>query len=228
MDRGKNTHRIVWLLALMALILMAIAASLRWQSGPSLESKKGWQAGPASKGALELTWDNYADQVMDAAEEFDLPPAYLLALITLECSGREPAGKRFESGVHKRLLDVQSGERRKYEQVKTAHLEDATPQAVENLATSWGPFQLMGYKCIGMDVNVSDIRGEEAVFYGAKWMNEEYGNRLRNEKFKDAFHIHNTGRKYPKVGPPRTHDPQYVEKGLERMAWFRKRMAEQD
>lgn len=206
--------------------MLGVVLGLQWQSSANVKGQKEWTAGPATKGALELTWDNYAAEVVEAAEAFDLPPSYLLALITLECSGRRPAGKRFEPGVHRRMLDVQSGERRRYEQVRTAHLEDASESALVNLATSWGPFQLMGYKCIGMDVNISDIRGEEAVHYGVKWVAEEYGKQLRKERFKDAFHMHNTGQKYPKVGPPRTHDPHYVAKGLGRMVWFEKKLKE--
>ena len=85
---------------------------------------------------------------------------------------------------------------------------------------SWGPLQLMGYKCIGMKVNVKDIRGEDAVFNGMSWVDDEYGQLLRKGKYKDAFHLHNTGRKYPLVGGPKTHDPKYVEKGLQYIQYF--------
>lgn len=213
------------------LVLGAFAAGLwalmHWRSSHApLPSKTTWQAGPATLNALDLTWQNYGAEAQAAAQRFDLPADYLLALITLECSGRIPAGARFEPGVHNRLLAVRSGDRRKYEQVKTSHLADASDAAVTNLATSWGPFQLMGYKCIDMEVNISDIRGDSAVWYGARWIAEEYGKHLRKGHFKDAFHIHNTGRKYPAVGGPRTHDPTYVEKGLERMGWFREKLEE--
>ena len=182
------------------LVLGAFAAGLwalmYWRSshGP-LPSKTTWQAGPATLNALDLTWQNYGAEAQAAAQRFDLPADYLLALITLECSGRIPAGARFEPGVYNRLLAVRSGDRRKYEQVKTSHLADASDAAVTNLATSWGPFQLMGYKCIDMEVNISDIRGDSAVWYGARWIAEEYGKHLRKGHFQDAFHIHNTGRK---------------------------------
>lgn len=191
-----------------------------------IPSKTHWTAGPATKGALELTWENYASDVRKAASNFNLPPEYLLALITLECSGRKPAGSRYEPGVYRRLKAVQSGDTRKYEQVRTKHLKDASDGAVTNLATSWGPFQLMGYKCIGMEVRVHDLRGDSAVWHAVRWIDEEYGKHLRKGHFKDAFHIHNTGRKYPVVGGPRTHDPKYVDKGLERMQWFLEKLEE--
>ncbi|MGB2470589.1 MAG: hypothetical protein ACPIA5_07030, partial [Flavobacteriales bacterium] len=92
--------------------------------------------------------------------------------------------------------------------------------ALRNLATSWGPFQLMGYKCILLDVNIRDIRGPNGVEHGADWINQTYGNSLRAGRFKDCFHMHNTGSPYPKTGLPRTHDPQYVPRGLAMMNQF--------
>ena len=173
--------------------------------------------------ALELAFLNYSEEVYLAAEEFDLPYEYLMALLVLECSGQKPAGSRFENGVYNRLVQVKSGDRRKYEAVKQEHLLEASDEAIRNMATSWGPFQLMGYKCVGMDVNVNDIRGERAVFYGAKWIEEEYGRMLRKSHFKDAFHFHNTGRKHPLVGGPRTHDPNYISRGLRYIEYFKSR-----
>jgi len=171
--------------------------------------------------ALEVTLVNYGEDVLEYAEDFDLSYEYLMALIVLETSGKIPSGSRFEQGVYNRLVKVKSGDRRKYENVKLHHLEDASDDAIKNLATSWGPFQLMGYKCIGMEVNVSDIRGEDGLYNGVLWINDEYGRFIRKGDFKDAFHYHNAGRKYPLVGKPKTHDPRYVEKGLSYMEYFR-------
>jgi len=43
---------------------------------------------------------------------------------------------------------------------------------------------------------------------------------LREDRYKDAFHMHNTGHLYPKSGKPRTHDPYYVAKGLAHIEYF--------
>lgn len=162
---------------------------------------------------------NYGDDVLQWSEDMDLPYAYLMALIQLESGGRMPAGKRFEPHVYQRLLDVQSGQRPAYENLTPQDLADATDDALRNLATSWGPFQLMGYKCILLDVQIRDIRGEQAVRFGAEWINRTYGNRLRQGAFEDAFHIHNTGKAYPKNGPATTFHPDYVVRGLRLMDW---------
>ena len=167
-----------------------------------------------NKASSGTVLSNYSDDVRIAAMEFDLPYSYLMALIQLECGGKKPAGSRYEKHVFKRLKDVRDGNRENYENVTPRHLEDASDAALKNLATSWGPFQLMGYKCILLDVKIKDIRGEESVYYGAKWIDLAYGDRLRKNEFKDCFHIHNTGRPFPKNGKPATHDPQYIPRGL--------------
>jgi hypothetical protein len=102
-------------------------------------------------------------------------------------------------------------------------LEDASDEALKNLARSWGPFQLMGYKCVQLGVNVKDIRGEDALELGVKWIDKEYGHLLKNKRYRDAFHYHNTGRLYPADNKVLTHDPLYVEKGLQYIQEFKKK-----
>ena len=99
-------------------------------------------------------------------------------------------------------------------------LKDASDDALRNLATSWGPFQLMGYKCFELGIKVSDIRGESSIDWSVKWISDSYGNYLKNERYADAFHIHNTGRPIPKSGRHLTYNKDYVEKGLDYMNYF--------
>ncbi len=171
---------------------------------------------------MERAMINYSDDVLEASKEFNLPYEYMMALIVLECSGNKPSGERFEKGVYRRLLQVQSGERKKYENIRKKHLVDCEDGAVRNLASSWGPFQLMGYKCVAMDIKIKDLRGSSAVHFAAMWMDKEYGKHLRKGHFKDSFHIHNTGQKFPRSGVAKTHDPKYVDKGLNLIEYFKK------
>jgi hypothetical protein len=72
----------------------------------------------------------------------------------------------------------------------------------------------MGYKCILLDLQIRDIRGQDAVRAGIEWIHLTYGDALREKKFQDAFHLHNTGKLFPKSGKPSTFHPDYVDKGL--------------
>jgi len=165
----------------------------------------------------EKTEKNYGTKVDKIASEFNLPPEYLKALIILECSGRKEVSPRFEKGVFNKLKEVRDGKRGHYEGVKQNDINNASDAALKNLASSWGPLQLMGYKCFELGIRVKDLRGEKALYWGIKWINKEYGDFLRKEKYEEAFRIHNTGKP---SGKP-THDPNYVKKGLDYIDCFK-------
>ena len=118
---------------------------------------------------------------------------------------------RFEHHVCKRLKQVKEGRRSRYEHVRKKHLADATSEAIENLATSWGPFQI---------IRVKDLRGDSSLYWVVKWIAREYGNYIRQGKYKDAFHFHNAGTPFPRNGKPRTYDTKYVERGMGFIEYF--------
>ena len=133
--------------------------------------------------AVERTIKNYGVAVDSAAKKFNLPANYLKALIILESSGMKPTGKRFEAKVYQKLKDLKAGKRKRFENIKTKDLKNMSDGALRNLATSWGVFQLMGYKCFGLKIKIEDMRGDNSVYWGAKWINETYGVLLRKKKF---------------------------------------------
>ena len=164
--------------------------------------------------------ENYGKAIDSCAKIFNLNSRYIKSLTCLECSGRTDRPNRFEKHVYKRLKNVRDGKLADYEGVTQKMLHDASDEALKNLATSWGPFQIMGYKCLHLNINVADLRGNDAVYWGVKWINMEYGHLLRKGRYRDAFHYHNTGRVYPADGKPTTYDPNYVSNGLEYMKHF--------
>jgi hypothetical protein len=170
--------------------------------------------------AVIRTETNYGAEIDKLAGQFDLSPEYLKALIILECSGLKKIKPRFERHIYKRLINVRAGKLDRFENIKPADLRDATDDALKNMAHSWGPFQIMGYKCIWLDIRLSDLRGDEALYWAVKWIDLTYGDYVRDGKYKDAFHIHNTGRPYPEAGPPKTYDRNYVPNGLMYMKHF--------
>ena len=179
--------------------------------------KKG---GRTTVSAFKLTESNYGSEVEKAAEKYGLPASYLKALIVLECSGKKPVKPRYERHIFKRLKKVRDQKGRTYETITHEMIADASDEALKNLAKSWGPFQLMGYKCLHLDVKVKDLRGDDALDWGAKWIQLEYGHLLKKKRYRDAFHYHNAGKIYPQNGIPTTHDPKYVDNGLKHMAYF--------
>ena len=168
---------------------------------------------------------NYQRDVELWAEYYELSPSYLLSLIILECGGQKPCGKRFEPKRYRQLKNLRDGKRRKFEYLRQQDLKGLSDSDIRRLATSWGPFQIMGYHSIGLSksgdrVSVDDLIGPRAVEIGVRWVDENYGAILRHKRYQDAFHMHNTGRVYPKIGKPKTHDPEYVPNGLSHFAYF--------
>jgi len=170
-----------------------------------------------NRGGLANTEVNYGSEVDRIANEFGLPAHYLKALIVLECSGRKKVPSRYEKHVFHRLKKVREGKKSAYEGITKEDIKDASDEALKNLASSWGPFQLMGYQCLKLGINVSDVRGPDAVYWGVKWIDEEYGYKLRQGKFDHAFRMHNTG-----SPTGRTHDPNYTKNGARYMEYFKK------
>jgi hypothetical protein len=170
--------------------------------------------------AVQRTSENYGSDVDRLASQFNLTPEYLKALIVLECSGRKDVSPRYERHVYHSLLKVKEKKLYKFENITYNHLQDATDEALKNMARSWGPFQIMGYKCILLGIQLKDLRGENALYWGMKWIDMTYGDYVRQGRYRDAFHMHNAGSPYPLIGPPRTYDPRYVDNGLAYMKYF--------
>ncbi len=180
---------------------------------------------PRPAGVTDLQWAeaNYKVEMQYIARKLDIPYEYLMSLTVLECGGNKPAGHRFEKHVFKQLQKVRDGKQKKFENIRQEHLAGMDDEGLKNLSTSWGPFQLMGYKVIPMGILIKDIRDEEdAAYYAAKWIKDEYGHFLKKKKWKDAFHYHNTGRRFPLTGRSRTHDPYYVSDGVKYLQYFEK------
>lgn len=202
---------------LLLLFLCAFSLVLVWFKGCWWPKNKQFTGGEISP---EAVIENYGPEIRKYADELQLPATYFAALCMLESGGRKPVPSRFEKHVYTRLKLVKAGIKGNYEHVTPAHLVNAKDEALQNLASSWGPFQLMGYKCMLFDVKVKDLRGEEGVYWAMKWMDLTYGSYLKKGDFKSAFHIHNAGVPFPKNGIARTHNPNYVNNGLKWMKWF--------
>lgn len=171
----------------------------------------------------EAVIQNYGDGIKRYAQQFGFPPEYLAALCMLESGGTAEINARYEKHIYYRLLMLQKGIIGQYEHVKQEDLKKAGNEALRNLASSWGPFQIMGYKCLLLNIKVKDLRGENSVYWGTKWIDTTYGKFLKAGNYKSAFHMHNAGSPFPKNGKPRTYDPEYVNRGLKWMAYFKNR-----
>lgn len=171
--------------------------------------------------AYEDALINYKKPVKYLAKKFDLSPSYLMALIMLESSGREDVPIRFEKSVYRKLLNLKKGRIKKFENLRQKDVKKLTKKQLKALASSYGPFQIMGYKSFFLEIPLDTLTGKKNMYYAVKWINLTYGDFVRHGSYKDAFHIHNAGEKHPEKGKPQTHDPDYIKNGLEYERYFR-------
>jgi hypothetical protein len=225
MNRLKRLGHLKWLAPL--LLVLAVVFIYRYELADFVREKMGYQMpeDPRPAGMSDLEWcsKNYSEEIAALSAQYQVSYDYLMALIVLECRGDKPAGQRFEKGVFRSLKRVKEGKQRKFESIKQEDLADCDEQCLTDLATSWGPFQLMGYKSVHMGIPVTDLHDEEtAAEVGVKWIKEIYGKYLIKKQWKDGFHVHNTGERFPLSGHAKTHDPYYVSDGLKYMKYFAK------
>jgi len=176
----------------------------------------------ANKGGFPSAIKNYKKQVDSLAEEFNLPSHYLMSVIMLESSGRKNTPVRFEKKIYDQLLLLQKGKIDKFENLKPSDLKGVSKKSLKAFASSYGPFQIMGYKSFILKIPLESLKGKYNLYYSIKWIDITYGDFVRNGDFQDAFHIHNAGEKFPEDGIPRTYDPDYVKNGLKYQEYFKK------
>ncbi|WP_448519791.1 hypothetical protein [Rhodoflexus sp.] len=164
--------------------------------------------------ALRKVDTNYGTQVDALSVKLGLPANYIKALILLECSANDPPGSRYEAQVFEKLQAVQRGEIAAYSGIRQEHLRGKSRTTLQQFATSWGPLQIMGYHSIHLGIHIDELKGDKSLYHGMKWVKQNYGHLLKKKAYQDAFHFHNTGKLYPKFGPPLTYDRYYVGNGL--------------
>lgn len=220
--KRNNKHLFLLLASILAgyLLLLIFQKKHSNHNTSNLKNNSLGDLSRTERNAIERTIINYGSSIDFYANDLKLNPAYFKSLIVLECSGKKEIPPRFERRVFEQLKNVRDGKQKHYYNIKKKHIADASDDALKNLATSWGPFQVMGYQVLRMDINIKDLRGPKSIYWGIKWINERYGRKIKKEKYHDAFHIHNTGSPYPKYGRPRTHNPHYVPNGIKYMQYF--------
>ncbi len=177
---------------------------------------------PEELSVYEKTEKNYGKEIAKLSKDYYLNSNYLKALIVLECDGDKQPKERYEKGVYEQLKAVRDSAGLKFENITQETIKGLSDSVLREMSKSYGAFQLMGYKATWLGISLDELK-RRSTFWGVVWIDKTYGKYIRNKHFKHAFHIHNAGKLYPDSGPPLTHNPDYVERGLYHMKVFRKR-----
>ena len=155
-------------------------------------------------------------EIERAAAGTDLAPEYIAALISIESS---PPGnrvsERFEPKVYQHLLELKrSGS--EWGGLSRSAVARYNDEQLKELATSYGLVQIMGYHCIQLGCEVSELKGDYQLQWAAAYMQYHYAKQARRKDWNACFRIHNTGRP-----DGRPHRSDYVTRGLQRMQYYR-------
>ncbi len=161
----------------------------------------------------------FHEKIWQASHGTLIPEAYLAALISLETS---PPGnwesKRFEKHIYKRLKELKySG--KTFGSISRKAVKRRNDGELRQLATSYGPTQLMGYHCLQIGCTIKELSGKYHLQWAIIWMEKQYGKYARRGHWESCFRIHNTGRPDGK-----TYHKGYVKRGLKRMRYYEKWM----
>jgi hypothetical protein len=186
------------------------------------------------------------DFIAAVVQNTPYPPA-LLAALTANESGGNAAASRFEPAVFGDLAHVVTAAKAGYGSIGRADLlawcslgvaPDQVPDggpplerrgfadallALVNLATSWGPTQIMGYQALAGRYPLGDLPNLTRHFPHTVAMLSDFSSRFAiavtgdagAEQWAKLFRCWNTGRP-----DGQTKDPLYVSKGLDRMTVY--------
>lgn len=185
--------------------------------------------------AIRARWQG---TISAAVSGVAIPEAFLAALIANE-SGGDPDAHRFEHGVLAHLWEVVLGRQPRFGSVSSINLRNyvasytAAPvtapatipanafQRLDELATSWGLTQIMGYHVLewvsipGWYRTVDDLRVPESNLRCATLLLTQFANSFHLDlggDFSELLHCWNAGS--PEAP---TFDPAYVPNALHRM-----------
>jgi hypothetical protein len=102
---------------------------------------------------------------------------------------------------------------------QASELSRLADEALRELASSWGPVQIMGFHVIGRQGTVRDLLEPRFHYQLAIQLLAEFARSYQldlSREFEEMFRCWNTGRP-----DGRTADPAYVENGLRRMEIYR-------
>jgi hypothetical protein len=148
-------------------------------------------------------------------------PEFLAALIANE-SGGNPDAKRFEKNVLTQLWEVLQGRQAAFGSIGRGDLQTAIAasnslamlSAIDDLATSWGLTQIMGYEVIALGVPITSLQSGAPSLPIACRMLADFAKRFDLDpasNFSELFDCWNTGRPHSP-----TADPNYIPNGLAR------------
>lgn len=157
--------------------------------------------------------------IQAAVDGTDISAPYMAAVISLESHPPgNPNSKRFEPNIYRKLQALRD-QGTPFGYMKRSALQGKTDTELREMATSHGLVQIMGYHCLHLKCEVSELSGRDQLLWAVAFMQGSYAKAARRHDWESCFRIHNTGRHDGK-----TSRGDYVKRGLIRMRYYQKWM----
>lgn len=190
--------------------------------------------------AIRKAWGT---TIAEACRPSSLPVPFMAALIAGESGGHADV-KRFEKNVLAALWEVLLGRKTAYGSISRTdlvlYITGAAPnpvsapaalpndafQRVDNLATSWGLTQILGYNAaLANHIPIDNLRSAAVELNLATKLLAQFAHRFQLDlatDFPPLFACWNTG----EPNPAKTFDPQYCANGMVRMKVYAQILAD--
>jgi hypothetical protein len=180
--------------------------------------------------------EKFNAEIQEATEGTLIQPEFMAALIANESNG-DPTKKRFEKNVLLQLWEVAMGRTAAFGSIRRLDLLGAISsiittgsttgreivllslQGLDNLATSWGLTQIMGYESIALGFPVADLQIPGDSLHQTQRMLSDFAAEFKlnpQADYAQLFDCWNTGRPHAA-----TADPQYIVNATSRMQIYR-------
>ena len=154
--------------------------------------------------------DRFGLKIARAVEGTPVPAKFVAGLISVEAGKKNGQivenAIRFEPHVKTKLQQVRDGELTQYNKIRRAQIKDASDDALNALATSYGLTQIMGWWSIHLDCKVADLRDpDKHLKHAVELMLVNSRGDFERAEYVGEYRQWNSG---SETG--RTHDPDYV------------------
>jgi hypothetical protein len=171
---------------------------------------------------MRLIRDQYGPQIAQLSAGTKVPAAFLAALVANE-SGGNASAKRFEAGVLTSLWNVLNGRKAAFGSIGAQDLTQYLPivnpfTALDQLATSWGLTQIMGYHVFDLHTTIDALQTANGNLGASIRLLTQFSTQFHLDPDADAgdlFRCWNTGRP-----DGNTYDGAYVPNGMNRMQLY--------
>ena len=162
---------------------------------------------------------NHGQRLKTLTMEYEISWPFVMAMYVMECDGQKECPPIYHEHIFQELKKVQSREKTEYQGIYVHHVIAANDEALRDLATSWGPFQIKGYQVVSIGIPLSQLRTHKQLDSSVIWLSHLYGD-VHIEDCPQVFKKHAVTQIHR--GSTKITPQKYISQACKHMDWFAK------